>query len=68
MSTSKNNHQAKFLGFFLVLDPFSRLIFLGLGFASLSVFVIIIGNIVNNLTPPDLTLAAGDKTGESYIN
>ncbi|MTJ50743.1 TAXI family TRAP transporter solute-binding subunit [Dolichospermum sp. UHCC 0259] len=67
MSTSKNNHQAKFLGFFLVLDPFSRLIFLGLGFASLSVFVIIIGNIVNNLTPPHLTLAAGDKTGESYI-
>lgn len=67
MSTSKNNHQGKFLGFFLVLDPFSRLIFLGLGFASLSVFVIIIGNIVNNLTPPHLTLAAGDKTGESYI-
>ena len=67
MSTSKNNHQAKFLGFFLVLDPFSRLVFVGLGFASLSIVVVIIGNIVNNLTPPHLTLAAGDKTGESYI-
>lgn len=67
MSTSKNNHQSNFLKFFLVLDPFSRLIFLGLGFASLGTVVIIIGNIVNNLTPPHLTLAAGDKTGESYI-
>jgi uncharacterized protein len=67
MSTSKNNHQFKFLGFFLALDPFSRLIFLGLGFASLSTFVIIVGNIVNYLTPPQLTIAAGDKTGESYL-
>ena len=67
MSTSKNNHQAKFVGFFLALDPFSRLIFLGLGFASLIPFVIVVGNIVNDLTPPQLTIAAGDKTGESYI-
>jgi TRAP transporter TAXI family solute receptor len=55
------------LQFFLVLDPFSRLIFLGLGFASFGTVVIIVGNIVNYLTPPHLTLAAGDKTGESYI-
>jgi TRAP transporter TAXI family solute receptor len=67
MSTAKNNHQANFLQFFLVLDPFSRLIFLGLGFASFGTVVIIVGNIVNYLTPPHLTLAAGDKTGESYI-
>jgi TRAP transporter TAXI family solute receptor len=67
MSTAKNNHQANFLQFFLVLDPFSRLIFLGLGFASFGMVVIIVGNIVNYLTPPHLTLAAGDKTGESYI-
>jgi TRAP transporter TAXI family solute receptor len=67
MSTSKNNHQSKFVGFFLALDPFSRLIFLGLGFASLIPFVIVVGNIVNDLTPPQLTIAAGDKTGESYI-
>lgn len=67
MSTSKNNHQAKFVGFFLALDPFSRLIFLGLGFASLIPFVIVVGNIVNDLTPPQLTIAAGDETGESYI-
>lgn len=67
MSTAKNNHQANFLQFFLVLDPFSRLIFLGLGFASFGTVVIIVGNIVNYLTPPHLTLAAGDKTGESYM-
>jgi TRAP transporter TAXI family solute receptor len=67
MSTAKNNHQTNFLQFFLVLDPFSRLIFLGLGFASFGTVVIIVGNIVNYLTPPHLTLAAGDKTGESYI-
>ena len=67
MSTAKNNHQTNFLQFFLVLDPFSRLIFLGLGFASFGMVVIIVGNIVNYLTPPHLTLAAGDKTGESYI-
>jgi len=67
MSTSKNNHQSKFVGFFLALDPFSRLIFLGLGFASLSTFIIVVGNIVNYLTPPHLTIAAGDETGESYI-
>lgn len=67
MSTAKNNHQTNFLQFFLVLDPFSRLIFLGLGFASFGTVVIIVGNIVNYLTPPHLTLAAGDKTGESYM-
>ena len=67
MSTAKNNHQTNFLQFFLVLDPFSRLIFLGLGFASFGMVVIIVGNIVNYLTQPHLTLAAGDKTGESYI-
>ncbi len=67
MSTSKNNHQFKFLGFFLALDPFSRLIFLGLGFSSISTVLIIVWNIVNYLTPPQLTIAAGDKTGESYI-
>jgi uncharacterized protein len=67
MSISKNNHQSKFVGFFLALDPFSRLIFVGLGFSSISTVVIIVWNIVNYLTPPQLTIAAGDKTGESYI-
>ncbi|WP_016948805.1 TAXI family TRAP transporter solute-binding subunit [Anabaena sp. PCC 7108] len=67
MATFKNNHQSKFLNFFLVLDPFSRLIFLGLGFTSIGTFVIIVWNIFNYLTPPQLTIAAGDKTGESYI-
>jgi TRAP transporter TAXI family solute receptor len=67
MKTSKTNQQLKFLKFFLVLDPFSRLIFLGLGFASISTFVIVVWNIINYLTPPQLTIAAGDKTGESYI-
>ncbi|MFM6158946.1 MAG: TAXI family TRAP transporter solute-binding subunit, partial [Sphaerospermopsis kisseleviana] len=62
-----NNHQSKGLKFFLVLDPFSRFIFLGLGFASIGTFAIIVWNIVNYFTPPELTIAAGNKTGESYI-
>ncbi|MFM7406664.1 MAG: TAXI family TRAP transporter solute-binding subunit [Cuspidothrix sp.] len=67
MPTSHNNHQSKGLKFFLVLDPFSRFIFLGLGFASIGTFAIIVWNIVNYFTPPELTIAAGNKTGESYI-
>lgn len=67
MTKPKNNRQSNFFRFVLTLDPVSKLIFISLGLASISIFAIIIWNLSNRFTSPQITIAAGDKTGESYI-
>ncbi|MGM3305015.1 TAXI family TRAP transporter solute-binding subunit [Anabaena sp. WFMT] len=67
MAKSKKNTHSDFLKFVLTLDPLSKLIFVSLGLASISIFAIITWNVINRLSTPHLTIAAGDKKGESYI-
>lgn len=67
MAKSKNNTQSNIFSFFLTLDTLSKLIFLGLGFVSIGIVTTITWNLINRLTSSQLTIAAGDKTGESYI-
>lgn len=67
MATPKNNRQTNFFRFILTLDPVSKLIFISLGLASIGIFAIIIWNLSSRFTSPQITIAAGDKTGESYI-
>ncbi|WP_353931964.1 TAXI family TRAP transporter solute-binding subunit [Okeanomitos corallinicola TIOX110] len=67
MTTSKNYSQSKLTNFTLTLDPVSKLIFVSLGLASIGIFAIIIWNISNRFISPQITIAAGDETGESYI-
>ncbi|WP_016870690.1 TAXI family TRAP transporter solute-binding subunit [Fischerella thermalis] len=67
MATSKNPNHLGLISFLEKLDPQSKLVFLSLGFASVGLVLFIIWNIIVRLTTPQLTLAAGDPEGESYI-
>ncbi|MEA5577225.1 TAXI family TRAP transporter solute-binding subunit [Anabaena sp. UHCC 0451] len=67
MATPNNNRQSNFFRFILTLDPVSKMIFISLGLASIGTFAIIIWNLSSRFTSPQITIAAGDKTGESYI-
>jgi hypothetical protein len=64
---SKTPAKANPISFFEKLDPQSKLVFISLGIASIGLVIIIIWNIFLRLTAPQLTLAAGDPEGESYI-
>ncbi|TBR61553.1 TRAP ABC transporter substrate-binding protein [Westiellopsis prolifica IICB1] len=67
MAISKNPRNLGFISFFENLDSQSKLVFISLGFASVGLVLFIISNIIVRLTSPQLTLAAGDPEGESYI-
>ncbi|MBG1265562.1 TAXI family TRAP transporter solute-binding subunit [Nostoc sp. WHI] len=67
MTTSKNIAKSNFLSSFPNDDPLSKIVFLSLGLISIGLVAAIIWNLINRLTAPQLTLAAGNKTGESYI-
>ncbi|MBD2593224.1 TAXI family TRAP transporter solute-binding subunit [Nostoc spongiaeforme FACHB-130] len=55
------------LRFFGDIESVSKLGLISLGLASASLLILIIPNVVNRFTGTTLTLAAGDKQGESYI-
>ena len=67
MAAFKTPPKPNFPSFFQNLDPISKFIFLSLGLASLSLFALTTSKLVNRFTGPQLSLAAGDSTGESYI-
>jgi uncharacterized protein len=67
MATLKTPSFAAFPKFFQSLDPISKFVFISLGIASISLLGFTSWRIVVRLTPPRLTIAAGDKEGESYI-
>ncbi|MBW4667971.1 MAG: TAXI family TRAP transporter solute-binding subunit [Cyanomargarita calcarea GSE-NOS-MK-12-04C] len=67
MAASKNFTPSKFVKFILNLDLLSKVVFISLGLASTGLFLGISYSIINRLLAPNLTLAAGDETGESYI-
>ncbi|BAZ39967.1 TRAP transporter solute receptor TAXI family protein [Calothrix sp. NIES-4101] len=53
--------------FFQSLDSISKLVFISLGIASFSLLTLVSWRILLRLTAPQITIAAGDKQGESYI-
>ncbi len=67
MKKSQNNLQFKFLSLIQNQDTLSKIIFVSLGMASFGLICTIILQIIHRLQVPQLTIAAGDKTGESYI-
>jgi uncharacterized protein len=67
MATSKTPSFAAFPKFFQNLDPISKLVFIGLGVASISLLGFASWRVMVRLTAPQITIAAGDKEGESYI-
>lgn len=67
MAALKTRLKPNFPSFFQNLDPISKFIFISLGLASVSLFALTTLKLVNRFTGPQLTLAAGDPTGESYI-
>lgn len=67
MATFKTPSIAAFPKFFQSLDPVSKFVFISLGIASISLFGFTSWRIVVRLTTPQVTIAAGDKEGESYI-
>ncbi len=67
MATLKTPSIAALPKFFQSLDPISKWIFVGLGVASISLLGFASWRVVVRLTAPQITIAAGDKEGESYI-
>jgi uncharacterized protein len=67
MAIFKKPSFAAFPKFFLSLDPISKLVFISLGIASVSLLGFTSWRILLRLTAPQITIAAGDKQGESYI-
>ncbi len=67
MATLKTPSFAALLKIFQSLDPISKLVFVGLGVASISLLGFVSWGVVVRLTAPQITIAAGDKEGESYI-
>jgi len=57
----------KFSSLFRNLDSTSRFVFVSLGLASVSLFALATWTLANRFAKPQLILAAGDPTGESYI-
>ncbi|GAB1543314.1 hypothetical protein NUACC21_59880 [Scytonema sp. NUACC21] len=67
MAAFKTSSKLSFLNFFRQLDPLSKVIFISLGFFSISLVALGTWKLVSRLTAPELILVAGDKQGESYI-
>jgi uncharacterized protein len=67
MAIFKKPSFAAFPKFFISLDPISKLVFISLGVASVSLLGFTSWRILLRLTAPEITIAAGDKQGESYI-
>jgi len=67
MAIFKKPSFAAFPKFFLSLDPISKLVFISLGIASFSLLSFASWRVLLRLTAPQITIAAGDKRGESYI-
>jgi uncharacterized protein len=67
MATFKKPSFAIFPKLFQNLDPVSKLVFISLGIASVSLLGFASWRIMLRLTAPQITIAAGDKQGESYI-
>jgi uncharacterized protein len=67
MATLKTPSFAAFPKFFQNLDPISKLVFISLGVASITLLGFASWRVMLRLTAPQIIIAAGDKEGESYI-